>query len=141
MTDLKCQQYEVYAAEGRSPQGRFFGTLLEVSEYLDELINAPWWADRFTGLTCVTVQPHSGSCGIAVWDGDGCGRIGLSKDGLYEQVVLHEVAHLLAAMEVGSSSHDPHWARVYLELVFRVMGPEVWQVLRQAMLDERVELD
>jgi putative metallohydrolase (TIGR04338 family) len=59
----------------------------------------------------------------------------------YERVLLHEVAHLCAAAEVGSKSHDPHWARVFLELVYRQMGTKAWQALRQAFLDEGVELD
>ena len=58
-----------------------------------------------------------------------------------ELVVLHELAHVLASARFGSTSHDPAFARVYLELVALVMGPSAYVPLYEAFEQHGVNHD
>lgn len=56
-----------------------------------------------------------------------------------ELIVLHEVAHVLCDARYGSQSHDPWFARIYLELVCTAMGSEayvsLWSAFKQLGVD------
>lgn len=133
------QQQDCYAAEVAADNGRRFGSVAEVQTFVDGLRDTPWWTSQGFHLKVLRIEVGSSRSkkfgGVGWFDKDAnAGRIELTKYGLCERVVLHEVAHVLAQAIHGSKSHDPWWARTYLTLVSCVMGAEAYLTL-QASFD------
>lgn len=139
------QQDKVYVAQARSPRGKGFRGISEAYEYLDAVINAEWWYDRFPAVVHVALAHHDrsdGFEGVAAYHGGGYAEIELSGYSMCERSLLHELAHICAKAEMGEGvGHGPHWVRTFLELVFRCMGDKAWEKLRTAFIEGGVALD
>lgn len=138
-----CQQYELYASEGGVEQGREFKTEAELQAWVDGLRENVWW-ERFypqvRRVECGFVSGGKGSVGA--WFKDkGAGRIEMAPGHRNELVVCHELAHVLADARYGSQAHCPWFARVYLELVYLVMGWATWDSLHRSFDAHDVEHD
>lgn len=133
------QQDSVYRAEGRCRGGREFGSADEVEAYIEDLRERyDRWEDDFSDVLFVDVFVHRRGRSRAVVEGDG-GVINLNEGQLYEAVVLHELAHVLADSRYGDCGHSPWYARVMLELVYVAMGSEAYSELKNAYDHEGVD--
>lgn len=63
----------------------------------------------------------------------------MSPDHLCELFVCHELAHVLAKAQWGASGHDPQWARMYLQLVYLVMGSVAYKALYDAFVRDGID--
>jgi putative metallohydrolase (TIGR04338 family) len=129
-----CQQFELYAAEGGVPSGRWFETLDEMQIYVDELRETAVWRRQYANVLRIDAyQRFSGDCSVGAWQEEmGGGVIEMLPCHMNELYVLHEVAHVLAGARYGSRSHDPWFARTYLEVVREGMGPDAYLALYRA---------
>lgn len=134
---MRCQQYELYAAERRVPLGRQFGGPEEIQAWVDRLRDTWWWQMWYPQVLRVEAYSRPGARdSVGSWHPEmNAGKIEMSRAHWNELVVLHELAHVLAAARYGSRSHDPWFARVYLELVALVMGSASYQALYHAFGD------
>ncbi len=130
-TETTCQQFELYAAETTANLGRAIapGAL---QAWVDDLRDLPYWQRNFPEVLRVECHvrrtDRDGSVGGWFPD-DGCGQIEMAPCHLTELYVLHEVSHVLASARYSSRSHDPWFARTYLELVFARLGSEAFGAL------------
>lgn len=140
----KTQQDEVYAAERLVRKGRRFDSQAAIQRWVDEeIVDTPWWHERFPQvitIECPTVNRQGTSGSVGKLHDDGVGQIEMHPNHWRELYVCHEIAHVTADAE-GSTAHDPIFMRHYLELVYRMMGSEVWMELRQSMIDHGVVID
>jgi putative metallohydrolase (TIGR04338 family) len=74
-------------------------------------------------------RKNGGSVGAYEKDKN-AGRIEMAPVHWNELFVLHELAHVLAKALYESKSHDPAFARTYLQLVFCVMGSTTYEALQ-----------
>lgn len=134
---MPCQQDSLYAAERlMTRRGRTFADQDELQEYVDELRDTyrKWESDfpNVVRIECyVKTTDRRGSVG---WfdESKAAGIIDMSPRHLNELIVCHEVSHVLAEARYGSRSHDPWFARTYLELVFSAMGSQAYTELSDA---------
>lgn len=128
------QRSRVYRSEaqalGHLPQ-LTFSTVAHVQAYLDDLVGSPWFRRHWRRVD-VTVKDGRGSRRART---DGRGWIALPRAMRHEWVVLHELAHCLAA-----DKHGPVFCACYLELVGRQLGAEAQAALRDAFQEHRVKL-
>lgn len=143
MSDHHCQQYELYASEAGLPRGREFGTAAELQAWVDNLREQPWWQRFYPQVTRVEASfKPSGRCSVGGWTKEmNAGRIEMLPCHRCELIVCHELAHVLASARYGSRSHDPWFARVYVELVFFVMGTAASTALLEAFKAHGIEHD
>jgi putative metallohydrolase (TIGR04338 family) len=138
-----CQQGEVYAAESGVPHGASFATVGQLQAWVDALRDEPWWHRFYPQVRKVEVHflPR-GKASVSAWFPDfNAGVIEMLPRHRNEQIVLHEMAHVLASARYGSQAHCPWFCRVYLELVYLVMGEETWSALRNAFQAGGVDFD
>jgi putative metallohydrolase (TIGR04338 family) len=140
--DAKCQQYELYASEGGVQHGREFETLDELQAWVDALRDEIWWERFYPQVLRVEVAlaPRGGSVG-AWFPREKAGQIEMGPHHRNELVVLHELAHVLADARYKSQAHCPWFARVYLELVYFVMGADAFNALHDAFHEHGIEHD
>lgn len=142
---LGAWQAEVYAAEHEAltGRGRRWGRVRDAQEYVDALVASSWFAERWPDFVhCAVERRGSGSVYStnAVLDRravDGAPTEGavLMADGcLCQEVLLHELAHLLAPPESG---HGPEFLAVQTELVRREMGFHAFVEYREALARRR----
>jgi putative metallohydrolase (TIGR04338 family) len=137
-----CQQFELYAAEADVPRGWEFSNADRLQGWLDGLRDEPFWCRFYPQVLRVEVGYVRGTRSVGAWiPADNAGRIEMAPGHRNELVVLHEIAHVLAAARYGSESHDPWFARVYLELVFFVMGYDTFDALHRAFEAGGIEHD
>ena len=134
-------QADVYAAErdalsGRGPRWR---RRREAQAYADALVGSPWFAERWPHFVrCAVVRRGTGSVYSTNEALDAFGPGGrptegavlLADSGLCQEVVLHELAHLLAPRDCG---HGAPFIAVQLELVRREMGFFAYAEYRAAL--------
>jgi putative metallohydrolase (TIGR04338 family) len=130
--ECSCQQFELYAAEATISGGRTFASEKELQEYVDELRESDYWQRNFDKVQRIDAFAHppswrSGSVG-GMRD-DVIGQIEMAPVHMCELFVIHEVSHVLAEARYGSHSHDPWFARTYLELAYTALGSETYAVL------------
>jgi putative metallohydrolase (TIGR04338 family) len=120
----ECQQFQLYAAEGSGAEDFITPGALQL--YVDELRERPYWERNFPQVLRIEAFVDGRrKSSVGIWDSEkGCGLIDMAPEHLSEQLILHEVAHVLAEARYGSGSHDPWFARTYLELVYEVLGPD-----------------
>lgn len=140
------QQEQCYAAQSALLPGRSFASVGEAQRFVDALRDEPWWTGQGYHLRVLRIEvgaSRSRKFNGVGWfeEGVNAGRIELTKTGMTERTVLHEVAHVLACAIHGSKSHDPWWARTYLMLVYWVMGAEVYRTLQSAFDAQGVDYD
>lgn len=119
---MRCQQTELYAAEAAAPLGRTFASEEELQCWVDKLRDDPYWQRVYPTVKRVDCfarkQGAAGGGSVGWYDADKMGGvIEMAPVHMNQRVVLHELAHVLAEARYGSKSHDPWFARVYLELV------------------------
>lgn len=139
---IRCQQDAVYRAEASfMPRGRHLADEDALQRYVDDLRDLPWWEANCPGLERIDAQvlPTSkhGSVGTLV---DGFGFIEMSPMHMTGLFVLHEVAHVVAAVRYGSTSHDPWFARTFLELL-SLVEPQCYMPLYLAFKKEGVDFE
>jgi len=140
---MKKQQQEVYASEVGIPRGRTFPSQAVIQQWVDSIVGTLWWQERFPDvftIECPTVNRNGTTGSVGALQDDGVGVIEMHPVHWNELIVLHEMSHVCADAE-GSTAHDPTFCRIYLELVYRMLGAEVWMQLRQSMLDHNVIID
>lgn len=140
---MPCQQYEVYAGEASVDKGRRFKSQADIQVWVDEIVNQSWWPERHPKVITIevpTVNRRGTSGSVGDWFEDGCGVIEMAEVHWCELYVLHEMSHVCADAE-GSHAHDPMFCRMYLELVYRIMGTDTWMQLRQSLLNHGVIID
>jgi putative metallohydrolase (TIGR04338 family) len=135
---MPTQQDELYAAEETTDHGRTFANLKEVQRWVDSLRDESWWEQRYWMVERVEVgtsrkwhesvgwfekEPHSRS---------GAGRMEMAHTHRDELSMIHELAHVLANARHGSNSHDPFFARTYLELTYLIRGSDAYLELQNA---------
>lgn len=137
-----CQQDRLYEAEMFCPRGRLLESAEAIQTYVDELRDKfPRWHTDFAMVSRVeayTRKKGVSSVGSYV-ESHHAGLIEMSHR--EELFVLHETAHVLAEARYGSRSHDPWFARVYLELVYCAMGSAAYLSLRQSFEALGVDCD
>jgi putative metallohydrolase (TIGR04338 family) len=142
---MKCQQFELYAAEAGVEPGRGFRSGADLQHYVDELRESDYWQRGFPQVKRVEayVRPPSWRGGsVGAWrEHYGGGIIEMAQCHLNELAVLHEVSHVLAAARYGSGAHDPWFARTYLELVYTTLGPKTYDALRTAFSTGGVDFE
>jgi putative metallohydrolase (TIGR04338 family) len=146
MSTCTCQQFELYAAE--EPLSHLHGRALsseELQSYVDGMREHPWWDRNFADVVRIEAytRPPSWEGGsVGSWHSEhAAGKIEMSKYHMVELYVCHEVAHCLAEARFGSKSHDPWFARTYLELVYTVMGSAAYASLKSAFEHGGVDHD
>ena len=131
---LKTQQLALYAAERRVvDKGR---QIVDVQAYVDQIVNQAWFGETYPMVPAIDVKLiPSGSGSVGGYDrAKRRGMMDMLPVHRVENYVLHELAHVLAEAKFESKSHDPFFARIYLELVFRLRGVNAW-------LDLKAEFD
>jgi putative metallohydrolase (TIGR04338 family) len=140
---MRCQQDQLYAAEAAAPFGRTFATEEELQSWVDGLRDNRYWQVLYPQVRRVDCfkRARAGKESVGWFERDrACGVIEMSPTHMNQRVVLHELAHVLAAARYGSTSHDPFFARVYLELV-AVFYPEGYLPLYESFAARGIEFD
>ncbi len=139
----RCQQFELYAAEANVDHGRRFDSTEEIERWVNSFRDEWWWDRFYRGVDVIEVtdsQFKDGSVG-GFDEQDRAAVLNMKSVHFNEHDVLHELAHPLSKVRFGSSSHDPFFARVLLELTFLVRGHESWQELLAAFHAGGIEVD
>jgi hypothetical protein len=134
------QQDELYASERKADLGQ---EILpeDLQSYVDDLRNNPWVFRCFPMVLRIEAYAlkRDGSVG-SFHKAKGAGKIEMSFSHLNERIVLHEVAHVLAAARYGSNAHCPWFARTYLELV-SLFAPSVYPSLLTAFQEDGIDFE
>jgi len=122
------------------PEARF-ASMESVQRYLDAVLALPAVTARWPGRSRIAVRPRRSATAAHYENRDGTGVIAVPERGasgwaMRELVVLHEVAHHLAADS--APAHGPQFVATFCELAATVMGPEVGHVLRVVYSKEGV---
>lgn len=144
---MKCrtQQETLYEAERCMPlplRGPVFENLEQIQAWVTDVMSSDWWPQRFHAVRSIEACKPVGrnSVGGLIDPTEGHGQIDMLQAHWCGLFVCHEVAHVVGDT-LGSESHDPIFAQVYLELVYRCLGPDSWTELRNLLLRHRVCLD
>lgn len=145
---MPCQQDELYAAEACVDPGNYFTGVDAAREYVERLRDTWWWEKWIPNLHTVEVEEvrkgkHGrNAAGAAGFVGDGVGRMEIHRGlNLYEQLIIHELTHVVAGARKGSRSHDPWFARIYLELTYLIRGISAYQQLVTAYVRNGIDYD
>jgi len=137
----KCQQFTLYRAETDVPRGRALSTEV-LQSYVDAVMSEPYFEANFPMVGRIEARSlPGGNASVGGYMGEGFGVIEMLPVHHCELFVLHELSHVLAEARYGSKSHDPWFARTYLELVSVVMGPVAYQALRDAFDADGIDHD
>lgn len=142
---MSCQQFELYAAEGRVRTGARIARG-ELQEFVDQLRENPWWERNFPQVRRIETfvrGPRAAAKGsVGSWyPQQAAGLIEMAPVHLNELFIIHEVCHVLAAARYDSRAHDPWFARTYLEAVYSYMGPRAYAELLAAFTAADVDHD
>lgn len=107
--------------------GRTFETLSDVLEWVATIHSVD---PLFRGAKHVVVLPAHGNA-KASWASFEENAIVLNEEGMNEQIILHELAHLLTGKEIVFHGSEFCWN--YLDLTLRWRGKEVYFELRDAL--------
>jgi putative metallohydrolase (TIGR04338 family) len=138
-----CQQDQVYDAESTVEHGQRFRDLNEVQRFVDKLRNTWWWELWLQNVKRVEIG-RSRSRRYSVGDyypHKEAGSCEFYSDTPSIQLVIHELAHVLAKARRGSESHDPWFARIYCELTYLIRGTDAWHELAIAFDHYGVDYD
>lgn len=115
-----AQQKRLYEAERCLwGHGREFASNLEVTEYLDSVTKSDWFVKKYGWVPPIRVAPFRSTKWAGCADRQGY-VIYLNRR--TENVVLHELAHLLCA----SDQHDEMFVGILTHLVRNAMGFYAW---------------
>lgn len=138
---LGACQADVYAAEEEALNGRGvrWSRIRAAQDYVDRMVGSPWFAELWPHfLRGAVVRRGSGSVYSTNQPLDRSGPGGRPTEGvvlladgaLRQEVLLHELAHLLAPPDCG---HGAPFLHVQLELVRREMGFFAYVEYRRAL--------
>lgn len=143
MTTVRCQQSALYAAEGTvRDRGRTFAGVTEAQRFVDGLRATWWWPFFYWQVEYVEVgrARANGAGSVGVWYPEkNAGRIEMWHGHLTVPDITHELAHVLADARHGSKSHDPWFAREFLNLTYLISGSNAYVNLRDAFVRYRIE--
>lgn len=144
MTATRCQQDPVYAAQATTDRGALL-TLEEAQRWVDDLRES-WWWEKWIGDRVLRVEvgpARKGTLDSVGWyvEAARSGRMEFGPSKPSQGLVVHELAHVLAAARRRSQSHDPWFARIYLELSYLMRGSAAYEELRKAFDTHRVDYD
>lgn len=135
MSAPSCQQDLVYAAERNVPWGNRFRSLEEVQRFYDDLRETWWWAQNLQMVHRVEVGPtrKNATAHVGWYEPDMlAGRCEFITSQPAELVVVHELSHVIASARHHSKSHDPWFARTYLELTYLARGSaDSWALMKE----------
>jgi len=120
-------------------------TVEEMQAWVDKIVRTRWWrvyklpsaskakhrAGRLISYGKITVKDGRARRSASGWRGS----IKMPKWSRTKLIVLHEVAH---AIQTESPSHGRQYARIYLDLVTRFIGPEAGRQLKAAYVKHHV---
>jgi putative metallohydrolase (TIGR04338 family) len=141
---MPCQQDDLYRAEDLV-WPRSSGRVLSVPDaqaLVDGWRDLPWWQENFPNVKRVEVNRRDSARGGSAGrfhPTEAAGVIDMAPQHMTPHVLAHEVAHVLAEARYGSRSHDPWFARTYLQLVYLALGSETYKALYDAF--EEVGVD
>lgn len=127
------EQHAVYKAqESLVGHGRVFRDIPEAQDYVDCVTKTLFWQLNW---------PHADAVRVVRWTSRqwaACASrkeqaILLTKEGLTERTVLHELAHI--ACEDDEDAHGECFVRIFLSLVREFMGFYSWVDFRTALRD------
>ena len=122
------------------PVEKRFGSAEAVQAYVDAVLALNWVRAAWPSAGPVRVRERAGdtlahySAGVIAVP---TRRIG-SSWALRELVVLHELAHHLAAP--GEQTHGAQFVGRFIELVTEIIGPEAGLLLRVTMSEQAVQI-
>lgn len=136
------QQHALYASERRAPRGRQFDSQAEIQTWLnEEIVNSAWWQERYPKVkwvNCPTVKRSQRDGSVGTWyEDDWTGQIEMWEGHWNQLYLCHELAHVVGS-SVGAHGHDPAFARVYLELVYLIMGSGPFLELRNYFVEDGI---
>ena len=122
------------------PEARF-GSIESVQRYVDSVLVLPAVTAHWPQSSSIAIRSRRAATAAHYENHDGTAVIAVPERGaagwaMRELVVLHEVAHHLAAG--ACPAHGPHFVTTFCELTAAVMGPEVGHVLRVVYSKEGV---
>lgn len=143
---MKCQQFQLYAAEAEVPKGRHFNAVDEAASWVNAWRDTWWWThrrwDTMIPIIEVGPKPASSNGSVGAWIAErNCGRIEMHPTHMNEQDIIHEASHVIAARVYDSKSHDPYFAATYLDLTYYLRGSEVYLQLYEAFQKAGIEHD
>lgn len=135
------QQYALYAAEASVPSPERFASAEEAEAWVNGFRDSWWWQRWYSQVKYVEVHTRPGRTNsVGSWHPkDGCGKMEMMRDHMHKRVLIHELSHVLAAARWGSHAHCPWFARVYLELVYLMIGPGSYLALHTAFERHGIE--
>jgi putative metallohydrolase (TIGR04338 family) len=127
------QGKRLYQAEDDSKCiGIRFETIEDARAYIASVFKRQWTRSRF-GIRNIGVKKAGGGTSDATpWKS----LIRLSPIHMYEEVALHEIAHIV--QPPNTAWHGVEFAGILLTLIERFMGKEAATAMRKAMRDNRV---
>jgi hypothetical protein len=118
---------------------------LEEAQGLVDAWRDSWWWDKWLGDTVLRVEVGRGSGtggGVGWYSAEArSGRMEFGAAKISMGLLVHELSHVLASARRRSQSHDPWFARIYLELTYLVRGSTAYEELRKAFDSYRVDYD
>jgi putative metallohydrolase (TIGR04338 family) len=139
---IKCQQYELYAAERDVPQGMWFTKVKDAQAYLDTLREQWWWSKFFWKAPARTeiYWRSRGDSSVGSYDKENDARLlEMLPEHRSELFILHELSHVIASALNDSTAHDPFFARTYLTLVYLVLDSDAYLELQRGFERESVD--
>lgn len=131
---MPTQQDELYDAEETCSVGISFVNLREIQIWVDELRDSWWWQKWYWMVERVEVGTSRKQHESVGWfDRDkSAGRMEMGHKHRDQLSAIHELSHILAEARHNSQSHDPMFARTYLELTYLIRGSDAWLELQRA---------
>jgi hypothetical protein len=144
MMATQTQQYDIYAAEVGVPNGTSFSSVAEAQAWVDGLRDTWWWPRFYWMIQRIEVgraakrnavnargRKIPGEASVGWWDASReAGRIEMQPYHFNVQTITHEIAHVVAEVLRGSTSHDPDFARTYAILTYLISGSDQWLKLQ-----------
>jgi len=136
------QRKRVYTAEGvlrDCAEDREIRKLKELQEYVDELVSAPWFRERWPHVESVAVRDGRGRkrAGGSPLYGTSSGEITMPKRMRTTKIVLHELAHVVAPVD--EAWHGKRFCGCFARLVYNVMGENAFTQLTTSFRTHRVK--
>lgn len=133
-------QVDFFGSQLPVPAERRFGSLAEVSEYLEQALATV--ANEFGHLPVPTVRLRAGDAEAHYEFATATIALPAASDWAWrELVVLHELAHHITALtSANAAAHGAEFAAVYLRLVNQQLGATAELLLRAAFDGAGVEV-
>jgi putative metallohydrolase (TIGR04338 family) len=139
MTKIRdTQRRKLYAAENVI-RGTRFETVPEIEDYIGKITRSVWWKKHHRyPLSTITVHDGRGrrnACATGMTD------VKFPKWARCQEIILHELAHLVINSQFGYSgaaSHGCEFAKVLLLMVKRFMGREDYLTMKARFKEYKV---